>query len=161
MRPTQSFSYKRKPRGATTIEFALVFPLILLFFAFMFEVSRVLMLQHTADTAAYEAARAAMVPGATAAEAEQVAQQLVDDAGFSLVDIQVTPTDITDETALITVSVSIPVNNNSWIAPTQFANFVVNSEVTLMCERPPLIKLSALTDLGAKKERMQNNTAGL
>ncbi|PAY20881.1 transporter [Rhodopirellula sp. SM50] len=161
MRPTQSFSHKRKPRGAATIEFALVFPLILLFFAFMIEVSRVLMLQHTADTAAYEAARAAMVPGATAAEAEQVAQQLVDDAGFSLVDIQVTPTDITDETALITVSVSIPVNNNSWIAPSQFANFVVNSEVTLMCERPPLVKLSALTDMNAKKERMQNNTAGL
>ncbi|QEG00298.1 TadE-like protein [Stieleria maiorica] len=157
----RSFRRRKAARGATTVEFALVFPLIILFFTFTFEVCRVLMLQHTADTAAYEAARSAMVPGATAAEAEQVAQLLLDNAGLTLADIHVTPVDITDETALITVEVSIPVNENSWIAPSQFANFVVSSEVTLMCERPPLVKLAAMTDLSAKKDRMKNNTAGL
>jgi len=128
----------------------------MLFFAFLFEICRVLMLQHTADSAAYEAARAAMVPGATAAEGQLVAQNLVNAAGLTSVVIQVTPSQITDNSALITVQVDIPVDQNSWIAPSQFANFVVSSEVTLMCERPPMLKLSALPALRAKKSQLMS-----
>jgi hypothetical protein len=115
------------------------------------------MLQHTADSAAYEAARAAMVPGASASEGQQVAQDMVDAAGLTSVSIQVTPSPITEASGLVTVKVDIPVNQNSWIAPDQFANFVVTSEVTLMCERPPMLKLSALSELRAKKSQLQGN----
>ena len=81
----------RNRRGAATVEMAVVVPVVMLFFAMLFESCRVLMLQHTADSAAYEAARAAMVPGATAAEAQQVAIDMVDAAGLTSSDIQVTP----------------------------------------------------------------------
>jgi Flp pilus assembly protein TadG len=150
---------KRKVRGATTVEMAIVFPLIVLFFTFMFEVGRVLMLQPTADTAAYEAARAAMVPGATVTEAQQSAQQLVDAAGLTHVTITVTPNNLVESTPLVTVKVDIPVNDNSWIAPSQFADFVVSSEVTLLCERPPIVQLEAMTALTAKKNKLKGISA--
>ena len=56
-------------KGAVLVEFAFVLPVILFSFAAMFEISRVLLLQHTADTDAYKGARIAMLPGATAADA--------------------------------------------------------------------------------------------
>ncbi len=129
---------QRRPRGAALVEMAMVLPLIMLFFTAMLEICRVLMLQHTADTTAYEAARSAMVPGATAAEAQQVAQQLVDAAGFTQVVIAVTPETISEFTPLITVKVEIPVNENSWIVPQSVPVLAVSSEVTLMCERAPV-----------------------
>ena len=140
---------------------AIVLPIIMLFFTMMFELCRVLMLQHTADTAAYEAARAAMVPGATSAEAHQTAQAMVDSAGLTQATITVTPVDITETTPLITVRVEIPVNDNSWIAPTQLGNFVVSSEVTLLCERPPIIRLSAMSDLSVEKTRLKNDKTAI
>ena len=71
-----------------------------------------------------------------------------------------TASDITDKTALITVQVAIPVNENSWIAPSRLADLVVTSEVTLMCERAPPVKLSAMAELNAKKEELQSNQSG-
>lgn len=145
-------------RGVATVELAIVLPLIMLFFTFMFEIGRVLMLQHTADSAAYEAARSAMVPGATADEAYQAAQQLVDAAGLSNVSILVTPALLAENTPLITVQVNIPVNENSWIAPQQLGNFVVSSEVTLLCERPPTVRMSAMSDLNLQKSKLKGDS---
>lgn len=152
-----------KPRrhGSTLVEMAFVLPLIMFFFAMMFELCRVLMLQHTADTAAYEAARAAMVPGATAAEAQQVAQQMINSNGLKQTSVLVSPEILTETTPLITVKVNIPVNENSWIAPSQLGNFVVSSEVTLLCERPPIIRLSAMSNLSAQKDKLKNDKTSL
>ena len=146
---------RQSRRGSTLVEMSIVLPLIMLFFTMMFELCRVLMLQHTADTAAYEAARAVMVPGATSAEAHQVAQQMLDAAGLTQTTIEVTPDTIVEGTALISVRVDIPVNDNSWIAPTQLGNFVVSSELTLMCERPPIVRLAAMNDLKLKKSKIK------
>ncbi len=63
--------------GAALVELALVLPILFLFFVGIVEVSRILLLQHSIDTAAYEGARAGMVPGATAAEAKAAAVQLL------------------------------------------------------------------------------------
>ncbi len=52
-----------------TVEFAICFPLLLLFFFAAFEFCRANMIRQTADNAAYEGARRAIVPGATAEDA--------------------------------------------------------------------------------------------
>ena len=143
------------------VEMALVLPLIMLFFTAMFELSRVLMLQHAADTAAYEGARAAMVLGATSSEAQQTAQQMIDAAGLSMSTIEVTPSVIEEQTSIITVRVEIPVAPNSWIVPTFFSAATARSEVSLLCERPPIVRVSAMDDLAAKKSEMQgDDTSG-
>lgn len=144
--------------GAVMVEFALILPVILFSFACMIEISRVLLLQHTADTAAYEGARDAMVPGATASNGINAANELLTAAGLKATSVTVTPTVIEETTPLITVLVEIPVNQNFWISPTLFKNHIVRSEVTLFCERPFVVKLTGVPELKAKARSQANNS---
>lgn len=154
-------SRARHRRAAALVEFAVVLPVILIFITATIEISRVLMLQHTVDTAAYEAARSTMVPGAASIEAEQEAQILLDAAGLTNTVVTVTPAVITEETAFITVRVEVPVDQNSWITPDRFANFNVVSEVTLLTERSPIVRLTGVPELKAKKTKMKKVKNGL
>jgi Flp pilus assembly protein TadG len=141
--------------GAALVEFAVVLPIILLIFAAMIEISRVLLLQHSADTAAYEGARNAMVPGATSDEATQAAQALLTAAGLKSSKITVTPTEITEATPLITVQVEIPIAPNAWISPTWFGQSSVTSETTLFCERPPMVQLTGIPQMQKKSTNIK------
>ena len=58
----------RGRRGATLVEFAFVAPVFFLILLASIEFSRLNMMRHTAAHAAYEGARTALVPGATADE---------------------------------------------------------------------------------------------
>ena len=147
--------------GATLVEFALVLPIIITFFFATVELSRVLMLQHTADTAAYEAAREGIVPGATSGEVIVVADEMLDSAGIEQASVDVTPDQILEETALITVNVEIPVSDNSWIAPHFFFGGSVTSEVSLFCERSPIIRLTGIPKIKAKKKKMKGDKPDL
>ena len=61
-------SNKRNRKGALTVEFALVLPVLLLCLFAFYEISRANMIQHATEASAYEGARAGIVPGATEAE---------------------------------------------------------------------------------------------
>ena len=63
-------SNSRVRRGAAMSEFAIVAPLLFLFFFAAFEFCRVAMIRHTADNAVYEGCRAGVIPGATTGEAD-------------------------------------------------------------------------------------------
>ena len=147
---------RQSRRGATLVEFAIVLPIIFLLFFSIISVSRLLMLQHTADTAAYEAARAAMIPGATAGDAVFEADQLLAAAGVNGSAVVVEPSLITQETAFVSVRVDIPVEPNSWILPDQTNNHIVSSEVTLLTERSPVIRLSEIPSIKIKKGKNKN-----
>ena len=150
-------------RGAALVEFAVVFPMILLIFAGMIEISRILLLQHSADTAAYEGARSAMVPGATADEASQAARALLVAAGLKSSTITVTPLVVTESTPLITVRVEIPISQNAWISPTWFKKSKVTSETTLFCERPPMVQLTGIPQMqamSAKAKKAKGSSGG-
>lgn len=148
-------------RGAVMIEFAMVLPVILFSFACMVEISRVMLLQHTADTAAYEGSRSAMVPGATASAAVTAANELLTAAGLRATQVTVTPDVITEMTPLITVLVEIPVSQNFWISPMLFKDYTVRSEVTLFCERPPVVQLTGVPALKVKSAKSKQQAGGL
>ncbi len=155
-----SFNQRRRSgdrMGAALVEMAIVIPVILVITGGLLEVSRLLMLHHTADTAAYEGARAAMVPGATAAEAVETVELLLTDAGCIWTSITVEPATITEETPLITVSVEMPLNKNSWITSHGFVDIIIRSEVTLFSERPPATRLTGLPSLKAKVKKLKGN----
>ncbi len=139
----------RSRGGVALVEFAIVFPIVLLVFAGMIEISRILLLQHSADTAAYEGARSAMVPGATAAEASQASQTLLRAVGLKSFAVTVSPTEIQEDTPLITVRVEIPIQSNAWITPHWFQNSRVVSETTLFCERPPMVQMTGIPQIKA------------
>ena len=99
-------------RGATAVEFALTAPIFFLFLLAAFEFGWLNVIRHTADNAAYEAARTAMVPGATAAEATAKANSILNIVGARGATVTVTPATMTTDTDEVTVAIDIPMNSN-------------------------------------------------
>ncbi len=130
--------------GAVLVEFSIVLPVALLLFLGFLEMSRVLLLQHSIDTAAYEGARHAMVPGAKTSEAIEAASELCKKAGLKEYKIEVEPEVLSDLTPFITVRVSLPADKNAVGGNLYFNKKRLVSSVTLMCERPPMVQLTGI-----------------
>lgn len=118
--------------GATAVEFAIVAPIFFTMVLASLEFGRLNIIRHTADQAAYEAARHAMVPGATAAEATARANSMLKIIGAR--DSKVTVIGPTDDE--VTVTVDVPLNQNGWIAPKFTKNKTIHATSTLKTERP-------------------------
>lgn len=146
-------------RGAALVEFAMVLPILMMFFYGMIELSRVLLLQHTVDTASYEGARSAIVPGASSQDAIDCASKLLATGKLKAATITVTPTVITEDTPVITVLVEVPIRENAWMTPFWFKKGSVKSEVTLITERPPIIQLTGVPQLKAKSKKAKTTSA--
>ena len=129
------FARRSQRRGATVTEFALAAPIFFLFLLAAFEFGWMNVLRHTADNAAYEAARTVMVPGATAAEAEAKADNLLKIVGARNANVTVTPATITPDTDKVTVSIDIPMKNNGLILPRFTKTETLRSSSTLRTER--------------------------
>lgn len=122
-------------RGATAVEFAIVAPVFFLVMLAMIEFARLNVLRNTADNAAYEAARVAMVPGATTAQATAEAQRLLNVVGARGARITLDPPTITSATESITVSIDLPLDQNGWVFPRFTASRTLSSQATLRTER--------------------------
>lgn len=121
--------------GATAVEFAITAPVFFLFLLAAFEFGWLNVMRHTADNAAYEAARAAMVPGATAAEATAKANAILQVVGARGAKVSITPAVVTTSTKEITVAVDIPMSRNGLVVPRFTKNTTLHSESTLRTER--------------------------
>ena len=126
---------RRSRRGATVVEFALTAPVFFLFLLAAFEFGWFNVMRHTADNAAYEAARHAMVPGATAAEARNKANSILNVVGTRGANVRVTPATVTPETDEITVTIDVPMNRNALILPLFMRNTTIQAASTLRTER--------------------------
>src|SRR5712671_2452554 len=104
-------------RGAVAVEFAITAPIFFLFLLASFEFGWLNVIRHTADNAAYEAARTVVVPGATAAEATAKANSILNVVGARKAKIQITPANITASTTEVTVAIDIPMSSNGLITP--------------------------------------------
>ncbi len=137
-KPTRNQAGKRLGllrRGAVSVEFALTAPIFFLFLLAAFEFGWLNVMRHTADNAAYEAARAAMVPGATADDALAKASSMLNVVGARNATIIITPTNITNSTTEVSVAVDLPMSSNGLIMPRFTGNTVLHSKSTLRTER--------------------------
>ena len=75
------------------------------------------MMMHTTEAAAYEGARAAMVPGATAQEAIDAAESVLVTVGIREADITVTPSDLGGTTETVRVNISFRYQDNTLMFP--------------------------------------------
>src|SRR6187549_548125 len=78
--------------GAAAVEFAIVAPIFFVLVLGSLEFGRLNIIRHTADQAAYEAARNAMVPGATTAEARLAADRMLRIVGTRGAQVTINPT---------------------------------------------------------------------
>lgn len=128
--------------GALTVEFAVTLPVIVLLVFGGIELTRVSMLRHTINHAAYEAARDAIVPGADVSEVILAAEEHLATIGVTA-SVIVEPSNITDDTAFVEVRVIAPVNGNSLVVP-KFISGNLEGKSLLMTERSPMSMSAAL-----------------
>ena len=121
--------------GATIAEVAVMMPIFVLIIFAMFEFTRMAVLRHTADNAAYEAARIAMVTGGTAQDARDEANRILNIVRTNGAQVTVQPAVITDATEQITVSIDVPMDQNGWILPKFSAGQNIFATCTLRTER--------------------------
>lgn len=123
-------------RGATVVEFGIVVPFFLLFLMGALEFGRLNVVRHTADNAAYEAARHAIVPGATAAEATARANRLMSIVGARGVSVTVNPPNLGPDVKSVTVTVDVPLASNGWVVPKFTSATTMRGQSTMRTERP-------------------------
>ena len=128
---TRSTRPAKRRRGAVLVEFAICLPILLAFFGFFWEFARAEQIRQTTATAAYEGARQGIVKGASAADAKQAAQAILDAVSIDDATVVVTPSTITGETSSVQVSVSVPVASNAWVMPFFIDDLNITANMTL------------------------------
>ena len=126
---------RRRRRGATAVEFALAAPVLLLIVFAAIEFSRVNMLRHTIAEAAYEGARRGIVPGATAEEVRSAATNIVRSASANTFAVDVLPATLAPDTPQVSVTVSIPIAENTWGISMFFRGRTLVKSFTLQREK--------------------------
>lgn len=121
---------RQKSRGAVAVEFAIVAPVLFMILFAALEIGFANMMYHSTEAAAYEGARVAIVPGATAAEATRAAQSVLRSAGISSATIQITPGDLSQDTDLVSVQISVNYRDNTTLPPF----YITNQPFVKVCE---------------------------
>jgi hypothetical protein len=107
---------------------AIVGPLLFLLIILGIDVARMYLIRQVADSAAYEAARRALAPGATE-------ELVVKEATRTLDLLKTAGTEVTVSSPLnmsvrqVTVRIEVPINQNTWLLPTR-------TTVTRECSLP-------------------------
>jgi Flp pilus assembly protein TadG len=122
-------------RGATIVEFAIVAPVFFLIILALFEFCWINVVRHTADNAAYEAARTVMVPGATAQEGRDEVDRILRAVGARDARVTIDPANITTSTTHVTVRVEVPMDSNALLLPRFTDGLELRSQATLRTER--------------------------
>ncbi len=130
--------------GATLVEFAMVFPVLIIFIVGTIEFVRVANVRHALNTASYEATRLVIVPGAAADEAEKKAEQILARNGLSLSKITVTPKKITESTPSVRVEIEASMKDNLWSLGRFTRGMKLKASTSLLTERSPMVVAKAI-----------------
>lgn len=138
-RPVSQHEDKRAPHfgknrvGAATVEFAIVANLLFILIFTSFEFARLHLARNLAQDAAYYAARKAMVPGATAAEANAEATRILGsmfDTGYT-----VTVQTLDENSESVVVTVTIDLKEVAFFTPMFLPDEDITSVASLKTER--------------------------
>jgi len=109
--------YRKKQRGASVVEFAVIAPLFFMLILGIIEFGRVMTVQQVITNAAREGARMAILDGSSASEVESWVTEYLAGAHIEGAAIAIDPAQPSSAGygAPITVSVSIPISEISWL----------------------------------------------
>lgn len=127
------------PRGALLVEASLILAIFVTVSFAAIEIGWASMLRQATDNAAYEAARRAIVPGATHSDAEAAATDILGKLGVQTFRFSVVAGRHRDETTHVTVCVEVPIDENAWAMPRFSRGRVIRSEMRLMTDQAPLV----------------------
>lgn len=136
-------SRKRRIRkGTVAVEFALTVPVLFFLMFSAFEFSRMNMIRHSLDNAAYEGAREGIIPGATTANVRVAVDEMLRIISVREAVVSVFPVELGADVPRLTVTIAVPFQENSWLGPVFFRNQFVTRSCTLTREKFPYISES-------------------
>ena len=119
-------------RGASTVEFAMVFPIILSFGFGMIAMSHAYVLRDVAQHAAYEGARRAVVLDATTEDAIASVDEFLQVMRVQGANVEAEINSVSAMSSEVTVRVDIPMSENAWAGGSFLPDvWTVSGEVTL------------------------------
>lgn len=127
---TNRSSNQIKRLGALTVEFALVLPILLLCLFAFYEISRASMIQHATQAAAYEGARAGIVPGATEDQIREQVEFVLSSVGVQDFTLDVEQNRPEGSLLRVRVRVDVPYTETS-VGGTLFPNTTFTGETEL------------------------------
>ncbi len=107
---------------------ALVLPIFFVILFAAFEIGRANLMRHGTESAAYEAVRAAIVPGATNADVQNAARRILQSVGVDQFTITTNPANVQTPTDELEVNITVPLDQNM-----SFASFVKGFNFTGHC----------------------------
>jgi Flp pilus assembly protein TadG len=113
------------------VEFALTAPLLLLFVFAAIEFSYANLIRNVMENAAVEGAREGILPGATPADCLAAADDYLGVMGINNASVTVTPSVFDSTTQTVTVTVSIPLAENSMPMSRFVLGQTLNQTITL------------------------------
>jgi Flp pilus assembly protein TadG len=135
MQAATTRSVEPRRRGAAVVEFAMCAPLLFLLFFAAWEFSRANMIRHTMENAAYEGCRRGIVPGATVADVEAAARDILGTGSIVSSVVDVEPAPLTISAQEVSVAIAVPLDQNFWITPLFMAGKTLHCACTLTRER--------------------------
>jgi Flp pilus assembly protein TadG len=133
-------SLRRRRRGVSTVEFALIAPIFFLLVLGFIEVGRGLMIQHLMTNAARQGCRVAVIEGKANADVNAAVLAVLSGEGVSgdTVSVQVNDSAANASTANpgdeVTVIVSVPASKISWVPVPQFLLGTISGKYTIRRE---------------------------
>jgi Flp pilus assembly protein TadG len=124
----------RTRHGVATTEFAICFPILMAFLFGCYETSRAYMMQHAAESAAYEAARAGIIPNATPAQCRLIAENVLRSVGVRNFNLNVSPSPIQQQSPTISVTIEVPLRENTAFGPMFFRDVVLRGQCEMQRE---------------------------
>lgn len=127
---------RNQRRGATAVEFAFAAPALFIVIFVCAEFSRMSLMRNLAHNAAYESARAVIVEGADENDAIAVANSVIGRVGARNSRINVNDGESIDfNTDVVTVEVTIPMEDNSFFFGSFYHGREIRATVSLNTER--------------------------
>ncbi|MGV3483027.1 MAG: TadE/TadG family type IV pilus assembly protein [Planctomycetaceae bacterium] len=140
-----SLPRRHRRRATAAVEFAVSLTVLMFFVFTAVEFFRASMLRHTADCAAYEAARAAICPGVSSDDALAVASNYLATVGVTPASVTVSPDPIDRNTTQVQVEVQIAMAANSWVTPAFLTGKMLIGRSRLMTARAPILLASGMS----------------
>lgn len=116
------------------METAIVLPIIFAVFLAGVDLCRANMIRNTLDNAAFEAARAGTIPGATVADVQADAQATLDILQIQDATISVSPSPITNDAPQITVQIDVVMSSNLYAMSKVLTGKTLSKSCTLTRE---------------------------
>ncbi|MCE9606941.1 MAG: pilus assembly protein [Planctomycetia bacterium] len=126
---------KRHRKATTTVEFAIVCPLLFTLFCGAIEFARCNQIVNAVALSSYQGCRRAIVPGATAANTTAAVNTVLSANLITGGTVTINPTTITNATTTVTVTVSVNLTNNAWITPKFTSAGTITRSCTLTREK--------------------------